>query len=179
MIDQASPNSHCIYILRKVVLLTILLIIGACTSAPKINKNTSINKNTPDSIPKAYTPKPDQQYQCNNASSFAGRKIGDGTCVSLIKHCSNAPDTRYWKAGEKVLSLNPGTIPFGTVIATFKNGKYPNMTGYHAAIYIRHDQNGIWVWDQWVGKPVHQRLIRIRYDQATASNSAQAYRIVK
>ena len=53
------------------------------------------------------------------------------------------------------------------------------MTGYHAAIYIRHDQNGIWVWDQWVGKPVHQRLIRIRYDQATASNSAQAYRIVK
>lgn len=173
MIDQASPNRHRIYMLSKLVLLAILLIISACTSAPKINKNKS------NSTPKAYNPKPDQQYQCNNASSFAGRKIGDGTCVSLIKHCSNAPDTRYWKAGEKVLSLSPGTIPFGTVIATFKNGKYPNMTGYHAAIYIRHDQNGIWVWDQWVGKPVHQRLIRIRYDQATASNSAQAYRIVK
>jgi len=84
-----------------------------------------------------------------------------------------------YKNKEKVLSLPSGSISPGSIIATFKNGNYPNVTGYHAAIYISHDKNGIWVWDQWVGKPVHKRLIRIRKDKATASNSAQEYRLVK
>ncbi len=121
----------------------------------------------------------EDNYICHQPNSYSGKVIGDGQCISLIKTCSMAPNTDQWKAGDKVLSLPQGTIPAGAVIATFKNGRYPNMTGYHAAIYISHDEQGIWVWDQWLGKPVHKRLIRNRVDKATASNKAQKYRLVR
>jgi len=70
-------------------------------------------------------------------------------------------------------------LPEGTIIATFKNGRYPSKHGHHAAIYISHSKDGIWVWDQWRGKPVHKRFIRAREDGADAGNTAQAYRIVQ
>ncbi|GHA15423.1 hypothetical protein GCM10008090_26220 [Arenicella chitinivorans] len=113
---------------------------------------------------------------CKDAHQYRDRVVGDGHCVSLIKRCSGAPDTVDWRPGETVLNadLTPGTI-----IATFKGNRYPSRRGYHAAIYIEQDERGIWVWDQWVGKPVHRRLIRIRGDDALPSNSAQAYRVVK
>lgn len=114
-------------------------------------------------------------YICNNAGQYQGRVIGDGHCVSLIKHCSGAPNTVEWRAGE--LAWKNRIAP-GTIIATFKNGRYPNITGYHAAIYIEQDSRGIWVWDQWLGKPVHKRLIRWRNNGATDGNTAQAYRTV-
>ncbi len=113
---------------------------------------------------------------CQSASNYSGQVVGDGHCVSLIKRCSGAPTTESWYPGEKVLD---SSIPPGTVIATFDNGRYPNRTGHHAAIYIGQDDRGIWVWDQWVGKPVHKRLIRIRGDNANAGNTAQAYRVVQ
>lgn len=115
-------------------------------------------------------------YVCDNAASYKGKTVGDGHCVSLIKTCSEAPHTKHWKQGAKV--LNQTKLTPGTVIATFKNGRYPNKTGWHAAIYISHDSDGIWVWDQWKGKPVHKRLIRIRNDRAAAGNTAQKYSLV-
>lgn len=113
---------------------------------------------------------------CSNALDYAGQVVGDGHCVSLIKQCANAPHTSEWRPGKKVRGKN---LQQGSIIATFKNGKYPNKAGYHAAIYIEQTNDGIWVWDQWVGKPVHKRLIRFRNDRASASNTAQAYRVVK
>lgn len=113
---------------------------------------------------------------CPNAHEYKDQVVGDGHCVSLIKQCANAPQTSFWRAGKKVRGQK---LQQGTIIATFKNGKYPNKTGYHAAIFIEQTQDGIWVWDQWVGKPVHKRLIRYRNDRASASNTAQAYRVVK
>ena len=77
------------------------------------------------------------------------------------------------------MSHNPGTIEQGTIIATFDGGIYPNKTGWHAAIYITHDEQGIMVWDQWKGTPVHQRLIRVREDNALPANSATEYRVVE
>lgn len=118
-------------------------------------------------------------YHCQSAASYANRVIGDGHCVSLIKRCSRAPSTAQWRPGAKVLSQAPGSIVPGSIIATFKNGRYPSREGYHAAIYISHSEQGIWVWDQWVGKAVHRRFIRVRNDGAQASNSAQAYRLVR
>lgn len=112
---------------------------------------------------------------CSSAGRYANSIIGDGHCVSLIKHCTNAPHTSAWRPGPPVLQSQ---IPAGTVIATFDKGRYPNKSGYHAAIYIKHDQNGIWVWDQWQGKAVHKRLIRVRHDQAKPGNTAQSYRVV-
>ncbi len=115
---------------------------------------------------------------CVNAERYAGTVVGNGHCVSLIKKCSNAPDTNQWRPGEKVLPLPTSSLKTGTVIATFLNGHYPNKTGWHAAIYISHNDNGIWVWDQWKGKHVHKRFIRTRKDRASAGNSAQHYRVV-
>ena len=113
---------------------------------------------------------------CNNTGRYEHKVIGNGHCVSLIRACSDAPTTNYWLAGEQVTKSSPKP---GTVIATFENGKYPNRIGYHAAVFISQNQDGILVWDQWKGKPVHQRLIRIGNKKTKASNSAQAYRIVK
>ncbi len=144
--------------LRQLLFLAIILSLQACISSPE--KVTTV----PALI-------------CVNAQQYANQVIGDGHCVSLIKYCSKAPDTRYWRPGAKVLG-NPALVP-GAIIATFKNGRYPSHTGYHAAIYIRHDHHGIWVWDQWQGKAVHQRYIRLRHDGTTPNNSAQAYRVVQ
>ena len=113
---------------------------------------------------------------CTNVEKHANQVVGDGHCVSLIKQCSGAPPTKHWKPGEQVLG---STLHAGTVIATFKNGRYPNETSHHAAIYIKQDKHGIWVWDQWLGKKVHKRLIRIRSDGAAPGNTAQAYRVVR
>ncbi|MBL4673685.1 MAG: BPSL0067 family protein [Arenicella sp.] len=115
------------------------------------------------------------QLVCQSASNYKDRVVGDGHCVSLIKRCAGAPPTTRWRAGASDLTSD---LPSGTVIATFKNNRYPNSSGHHAAIYIQHDENGIWVWDQWIGKPVHRRLIRTRNDNASAGNTAQAYRVV-
>jgi len=113
---------------------------------------------------------------CKNPAQYAKSVVGDGHCVSLIKKCSGAPDTISWFAGDTVLG---NRIPAGTIIATFKNNRYPNRHGHHAAVYIRQDKQGIWVWDQWLGKAVHQRLIRIRNDGADPGNTAQAYKVVR
>lgn len=114
---------------------------------------------------------------CNTPDRFKGRVVGDGHCVSLIKRCTQAPITSRWRPGARVMGSE--VLP-GTVIATFKNGRYPNVTGHHAAIFIEQDDQGIWVWDQWVGKPVHKRLIRKRpLNEATPGNTAQFYRVVK
>lgn len=116
---------------------------------------------------------------CHAAHQYAGKVVGDGHCVSLIKQCSDAPNTVDWRPGKQVLKQPAGAISPGTIIATFENGRYPSRSGYHAAIYISHNQYGIWVWDQWLGMPVHKRLIRTRNDKANPSNSAQNYNIVR
>ncbi|RBP50812.1 BPSL0067 family protein [Arenicella xantha] len=115
------------------------------------------------------------QLHCTDAHTYRGRVVGDGHCVSLIKRCSGAPNTDQWLPGEPVLD---NTIQPGTIIATFKNDRYPSTRGHHAAIYIEQDDQGIWVWDQWVGKPVHRRLIRLSSKTTLASNTAGAYRVV-
>jgi hypothetical protein len=114
-------------------------------------------------------------YLCDNPESYQGKKIGTGHCVSLIQTCSGAPFTSLWRQGPKVkgLILEPGTI-----IATFRDGKYPNVTGWHAAIYISQDEKGIWVWDQWVGKAVHKRFIRFKNGKGTPNNDGDAYSVV-
>jgi hypothetical protein len=42
------------------------------------------------------------------------------------------------------MQVHGASIPYGTAIATFPNGKYSG----HAAIYTGQDANGIQVWDQ-------------------------------
>lgn len=155
-ISYSSPSWESIS-----ALLFASMLISACSNTNKQTATDSGFYNT---------------YVCDNAARYKGKTVGDGHCVSLIKTCSEAPNTNHWKQGKKV--LNQTKLAPGTVIATFKNGRYPNKTGWHAAIYISHDSDGIWVWDQWKGKPVHKRLIRIRNNRAAAGNTAQKYSVV-
>lgn len=83
--------------------------------------------------------------------------VGTGTCVALVQHYVNVGHTSTWREGEPVRGNQ--TIRKGTAIATFRNGRYPNLSsGNHAAFYIRQDATGIWVMDQWPNDPRKPRV---------------------
>ncbi len=117
-------------------------------------------------------------YQCSNPAAYNGKVVGNGQCVRFVQSCSTVPQTMAWKQGVAVRGAN---IPAGTAIATFINGKYPSMAaGNHAAIYISQDATGIWVWDQWVGQPVHKRHIRFKNsDTIDRSNNGAAFSVIE
>ncbi len=118
---------------------------------------------------------PSNLYICDDISPYVGTVVGRGECVDLLKTCANVSHTSNWAEGGNVWN---NKIPSGTAIATFKNGVYPNQSGYHAAIYISQDDKGIYVWDQWRGKEVHSRLIR-NQTGGKPSNTAQHYRVIR
>lgn len=87
-----------------------------------------------------------------------GESIGT-QCVALVQAAppaagsSNPPNTSLWRPGLWVRGSANGTIKKGTVIATFLNNIYPTTSPRHAAVYLSHNEKGITVIDQWVGKP--------------------------
>ena len=147
--DQLIKNS--------VKLLLFSILASSCVSSPK-QIDTS------------------QSLRCTQVQRYANQVIGTGHCVALIQHCSGAPNTRYWRPS---IPVKGNHIPTGSIIAKFKNGRYPNQRGYHAAVYISQNKQGIWVWDQWLGKPVHKRLIRFKGGKGKASNDGDKYTLVK
>ena len=164
---------------RLVMLIAIATSLSACQNTPPQTACQREGVNCNEHATSEYSSKQKidaNDYSiCRNASSYAGKVVGDGHCVSLIRRCSNLGFTNSWRPGVRVKDSD--LLP-GTVIATFVGDTYPNTRGYHAAIFIEHQANGFWVWDQWKGKPVHKRLIQYRKDKAPASNSAEAYRAV-
>ena len=120
----------------------------------------------PQALPRAaggpyFAPRPE---------AFEGRVVGAGQCVDFVKAAAGAPRTAAWRAGAPVRG-NPHIAP-GTAIATFEaDGTYTSEPGNHAAIYLHQDRNGIWVYDQWKGRPVHKRLIRFEGGRGSARGS--------
>jgi hypothetical protein len=103
-------------------------------------------------------PQADGPYIASRPEVFEGRVIGAGYCVDFVKVAAGVPRTDTWQKGAEVHG-NPH-IARGTAIATFESdGRYTSESGNHAAIYLYQDDRGIWVYDQWQGQPVHQRLI--------------------
>ena len=162
--------------ISKTAVFLLCLMITACSSLRTPKPCTNCIPTNSNQSSKLDTQK-DGYYRCSRAANHRGRVIGDGHCVALIRSCSDAPLTSQWRAGQQVIKTD---VTPGTIIATFKHGRYPNQSGWHAAIFIEQDDNGIWVWDQWVGKPVHRRLIRYRRpaEHVASSNTAQDYRII-
>jgi hypothetical protein len=106
----------------------------------------------------AAVPRADGPYIAARPEAFEGRVVGAGHCVDFVKAAAGAPRTDAWQEGAEVQG-NPD-IARGTAIATFESdGSYASESGNHAAIYLYQDDLGIWVYDQWQGQPVHQRLI--------------------
>ena len=74
--------------------------------------------------------------------------LGSGTCVDLVKRLVpglKQGSTATWKVGDNVMDAYKAgkTIPRGTAIATFENGRYPqscpiNYDGscHHAALLL-------------------------------------------
>lgn len=116
-------------------------------------------------------------FVCNNPAQYDGQIVGSGQCVAFVQACSGAFQTTRWKEGVKVRGSRVTT---GTAIATFKDGRYPSdPTGNHAAIYVNQNEMGITVWDQWVGQPVHKRVIRFRGGEGSASNDGDSFSVIE
>jgi len=109
-------------------------------------------------------------------------KVGTFQCVALIRRFTNAPPASTWLQGEQV--MGNANIQKGTAIATFVDGKYPNLSaGNHAAFFLRFSAGGIWVMDQWKNsrdKPlISSRFIKVKPPGFDASNNASAYSIIE
>ncbi|HEX2529016.1 MAG TPA: BPSL0067 family protein [Geminicoccus sp.] len=114
--------------------------------------------------------------------AYLGEVVGNGHCVPFVQQVAGLPRSAEWSPGPLVRG-NP-EIPPGTPIATFEgNGTYASRTGSHAAIYIGQDRNGLWVYDQWLGQPVHKRLIRFEgglgKSSGSKSNDGTKYRVIE
>ncbi len=102
-------------------------------------------------------------YIALHPEAYNNTRVGSGQCVAFVQKASGAPMTSLWKRGAQVKG-NPGVLK-GTAIATFEgNGKYGNTTdgSSHGAIFVGQNAEGLQVWDQWIGQPVHQRTIHYR-----------------
>ena len=109
---------------------------------------------------------------------------GKTQCVALVQQMTTLPRTAEWKAGIKVKDAKAGEILRGTAIATFTaEGKYPtsDSQGRHAALYLSHDDKGIKVIDQWVGKPTPaERTIRYKGEASSGwQNNGEYYYVIE
>jgi len=105
--------------------------------------------------------------------------VGDGQCVAFVREATGAPHTSRWFAGQSVRGAD---LPTGTLIATFgTNGRYENDTKgrSHAALYLAQSAVGLRVLDQWIGQPVHERLIRFRAGAGAKANDGDQYAVVE
>lgn len=114
--------------------------------------------------------------------------VGGGDCVDLIKKMIPAlagVHTSRWRPGEQVVDVK--TLPRGTAIATFVNGRYPGKpTDNHAALYLTPAGAGFYAMDQWKSK---SRISRRRIEPARAtrggalfgslSDSAQSFYVIE
>ena len=169
---------------HKVLLFVLPVTLAACQTNIRPTKSSCQAHDVICSEHRRPAPQEDatadyalRSFICKNAAEYQSSSVGNGHCVALIQSCSNTPRTALWRPGRKVVN---STLQTGTVIATFDNGRYPNTHGHHAAIFINQDERGIWVWDQWLGKSVHRRLIRYRNRTSSTApaNTAQDYRVV-
>jgi len=121
-------------------------------------------------------------YQYSNATQLDGLPmVGTHQCVALVQFYAHAPQTTLWRKGSAVRG---SVVEVGTAIATFVGDTYPNYgSGNHAALYLSQDSSGIWVVDQWAGKPgglISKRHIQFRGgDNANRSNDGDAYSVIK
>lgn len=100
-----------------------------------------------------------------------GWKVNKGECATGLQYVfykAGKPlgKTATWKQGPKVRG---NSIPPGTAIASFRNGKYSND---HAAILIRETKDGLEVWDQFNNppKPWGRRTLRFSKNKDRSNN---------
>lgn len=95
------------------------------------------------------------------------------------------PATKDWRAGDAITGYGDPPLQPGTVIATMdENGRYPgpDVEHKHACIFMGYDswkgQKGMWVYDQYIGKPPGRRFIAFNKSKGVSDN-AYKYSVVK
>jgi hypothetical protein len=86
-----------------------------------------------------------------------------------------------WREDDKLVDLleNNTYIAPGTAIATFFDGRYPNMPhGNHAAIFLRWVGNGMEVFHQWRGRAPPIRVLFFGRAQPQTFLRAEQYSLV-
>jgi hypothetical protein len=126
-------------------------------------------------------------YVYKDARKLVGQpKVGDSECVTLVRHFTKAPSASTWQEGAPVLGNI--SIPEGTAIANFENGRWPGKArGNHAAFYLGQVSNGIYVVDQWLtnGSPnIRKHFIPARGKKpdgsyVTPSDNADAFSVIR
>ena len=102
-------------------------------------------------------------------------------CVLFPQRELKLPPTKLWKEGKKIVR-GDNSIPRGTVIATFVDGKYSKLgpANQHTAIYLGQNEEGIQVLNQHraTGKVVVQ-TIPWKPRSKGLSNDGNAYSVVE
>jgi hypothetical protein len=125
-----------------------------------------------------------------NAVTYAKKRFpnakGRTECVEFIQQTLGAPHTTAWHEGRKIVRVTAGEtdpVPTGTPIATFVNGRYPQVGGTggrHAAIYLGQDASGIQVMDQWNSQnEVRRRTIYWHPHSGGLSNNGNAFSVIE
>src|SRR5262245_42090517 len=116
-------------------------------------------------------------FIASSPDSYEGQVVATGACARFVQQVSTVGHTSTWRPGIQVKNNQDKILKY-TVIANFKDGIYPNQSGWHAAIYVSQDATGILVWEQYVGQPVWQRTIRFK-GEGKASNDGDAFYVVE
>ena len=118
-------------------------------------------------------------HLAHNHERHLGIPVGSGHCVALVRECAGLPPTVTWRRGDPVRGSDCAP---GTVIATFDgDSSYGNHVDgrSHAAILLAAREDGLLVVDQWLGQPVHERVIRFRNGAGDAANDGDRFYIVE
>lgn len=125
----------------------------------------------------------DEELNVYEDATYYENEKGNHECVVFIQKTTNIPQTKLWKRGVKVKDTKQGDIAKGTVIATFdEDGSYPtDSLGKHAAIYLRHTNDYIEVYDQWNAQGKVKKR-KIKFDKSITtkrSNNGDTFFVVE
>lgn len=110
-----------------------------------------------------------------------GTVIDTGHCLRHVQVVAGVTHSSTLRRGERVLDADD--VARGTVIGTFgADGRYTSATDStaHMAILLhRNADDSLLVVDQFLGKPVGERVIRNRGGSGSPVNDASAYHVVE
>jgi hypothetical protein len=178
---MASPNTSLAEVLRLQG-LDAMRSTGAVTAAAAARNNSMIAARlNNEAVLKAMIDRAQgQMWVIKDFDKLRDTVVGSGKCPGIVQSHGGLPLVRFWFEGPKVRGTP--AIPYGTAVATFVDGKYPNWEhGNHVAIYIDQDPvKGVLVFDQWTGQPAGYRWMKYKDEAGIVdrSNNGSALSIV-
>jgi len=118
-------------------------------------------------------------FVADDPKQHIGTVVSNGHCMRHVQVVAGVPHSSTLRRGDPVRGSNCAP---GTVIGTFDaDDRYANATdgSSHVAIFLAETEEGLLVIDQWVGQPVHERLIRFRDGEGSAVNDGSRFYVVE